>query len=86
MSRHKSVGTVMHSPLVPPEAYASLTPCARQLVYSYLLSREISRDHDDWYALLMALIRGADSHNLDKIQQAWPECVAAMRELYAAPL
>jgi hypothetical protein len=63
-----------------------LSPNARQFCYSYLLSRQISRENDDWYALLCSLIRDADTTNLAKIEQAWPECVAAVRELYNAPL
>ena len=86
MRKHRSAAAPEHSPLVSPETYASLTANAKGLCYSYLLSREISRDHDDWYALLMALIRSADSDNLVKIEQAWPDCAAAFRELYWAPL
>jgi len=86
MCEHQSAKVYVHSSVVSPEAYASLSPNARSFCYSYLLSREISRDHDDWYALLFSLIRQADTDNLDKIEQAWPDCVAAMRELYHAPL
>jgi len=86
MRQHKSAATSTHSPLVSPEAYAALSPTARRFVYSYLLSREISRDHDDWYALLCSLIRQADTDNMARLEHAWPDCVAAMRELYYAPL
>lgn len=86
MRIRKYAATPVHSPVVSPEGYVSLSPNAQRFCYSYLLSRAISRDNDDWYALLFALIRSADTNNLAKIEQAWPDCVSAMRELYHAPL
>lgn len=86
MPTHKSAAAPVHSPVVSPEAYAALSPNARRFCYSYLLSRKISREHDDWYGLLFSLIRGADTDNLSKLTSAWPDVVEAMRELYHAPL
>lgn len=71
---------------VSTETYAKLSSNARRFCYSYMLSQEISRVNDDWYALLCSLIRDADTDNLAKLEQAWPDCVGAFRELYHAAL
>jgi hypothetical protein len=73
-------------PYVSPENYEKLSPNARRFCYPYLLSRKISCEYHDFYALLCSLIRDADTENLVKLEQAWPDCVAAVRELYNAPL
>lgn len=53
----------------------------------YLLSRELTArvDDDNYYALIMAAIRGADCENLRKLQQCWPEVCAEFRARYHAP-
>jgi hypothetical protein len=71
---------------VSPENYEKLSSKARRFCYPYLLSRKISSEYNDWYALLCSLIRGADTKNLAKLTEAWPEVVAAVCELYNAPL
>ena len=63
-----------------------LSEIALRYRHSYVLSREVSRDCDDWYALLFALIRGADSENHQKLQELWPDEVSAFHELYYAPM
>lgn len=53
----------------------------------YEISQKI--DDGDWgedfYALVMVLMRNADSDNLAKLKAAWPEVWAELRERYNAP-
>ena len=67
-------------------APVELSDLARSHLYSYQESLKISAKGPDWYALLFALVRDADSDNMEKLEQEWPEAVAALRELYNAPL
>ncbi len=47
--------------------------------YDYKLSQHISARDEPFYALLFALMRRADSDNLEKIKQHWPD---AWQEFY----
>jgi hypothetical protein len=53
--------------------------------YEYELSKEIAAKDWSFYALLMALIRKADTDNLAKIEREWPQEVAELRARYNAP-
>jgi hypothetical protein len=54
-------------------------------LHEYLCSQAISKGDPPFYALLMAMIRGADSDNIEKIKRAWPEKFAEMQARYHAP-
>lgn len=49
-------------------------------LHEYLTSRALERLDPPWYAMLMTLMRRADSTNLDKLRAAWPD---VWRELLA---
>lgn len=54
----------------------------------YEVSREIERQEDwgeDFYALVMVLMRHADTANQVKLRAAWPEVWAELEERYNAP-
>jgi hypothetical protein len=54
-------------------------------LHDYELSKHISTRGYAWYAMLMALIRDADTDNLAKIEREWPDVVAEFRARYNAP-
>lgn len=51
--------------------------------YEYLTSITLSKE--PFYALLMAAMRTADSPNLARLQDAFPEVYYELRERYNAP-
>lgn len=54
----------------------------------YEISREIERKADwgeDFYALVMVLMRNADTSNQEKLRAAWPDVWAELQERYNAP-
>ena len=54
-------------------------------LHEYLESQEIDKHNYQFYALLMALIRKADTNNLSKLTLMWPDTVAEFRARYNAP-
>ncbi len=53
--------------------------------HEYRASLEISSQDYPYYALVMALMRKADSDNMAKLRAAFPETYAELRERYNAP-
>jgi len=53
--------------------------------WDYERSFEISKEDPPFYALLFALIRKADSRNLEKISREWPDVVAEFKMRYNLP-
>ena len=53
--------------------------------FDYKRSLEVSAEGYPFYALVMALMREADSDNLGKLQQAFPEIWQELKARYAAP-
>jgi hypothetical protein len=54
----------------------------------YEISREIGSKADwgeDFYALVMVLMRNADTANQAKLKAAWPEVWAELEQRYNAP-
>ena len=58
---------------------------ANLTLYDYLLSEAISAYRPSFYSLIAAAIRQADSDNLEKLANAWPDVVADFRLRYNAP-
>jgi len=54
-------------------------------LYDYLKSQEISKQDYPFYALIMAAMRQADTHNLELLQEAFPEVWAQFIARYNAP-
>jgi len=54
-------------------------------LYSYNESKQISGNGYGFYSLLFALIRKADSSNLEKIERIFPDEVAEFQARYNAP-
>lgn len=53
--------------------------------YDYELSIRISTRDEPFYALLFALMRRADSENLEKIKDTWPIESQEFYERYVSP-
>jgi len=53
--------------------------------YDYTVSQELAAKDVPFYGLLFALIRRADTDNLEKINAEWPEVVAEFKRRYYAP-
>lgn len=53
--------------------------------HEYARSRELIAQDEPFYALIMAAMRKADSANLWRLKQAWPEVWAELQERYGAP-
>lgn len=53
--------------------------------HEYIASVEIGKQDYPFYGLLMAVIRKADSINLQKLQFAWPHLVDEFHRRYNAP-
>ena len=53
--------------------------------YDYRLSQRISTRNEPFYALLFALIREADSDNIEKIKRQWPDVWQEFYDRYNAP-
>lgn len=57
-------------------------------IRDYEISREIEGKGDwgeDFYALVMVLMRNADTANQEKLRAAWPEVWAELEQRYNAP-
>jgi len=54
-------------------------------LYDYKTSLEISKEEPPFAALIMAAGRKADSNNLEKLYDAFPEIVNELRLRYEAP-
>lgn len=57
-------------------------------LYEYEMSRKVSAMADwgeDFYGLVMALMRHADTQNLEKLKAAWPDVWVEMQDRYNAP-
>jgi hypothetical protein len=54
-------------------------------LYDYRKSIEIAAKDYPFYALLFALIRQADTDNLECIRAMWPEAYDEFQERYNAP-
>jgi hypothetical protein len=53
--------------------------------FDYQASKTIAGEDYPFYALVMALMRQADSHNLAKLKRAWPEVWAEVEARYHSP-
>ncbi len=53
--------------------------------FDYMVSRNIEAEEYPFYALVMACIRQADSDNLEKLREAFPDVVHEFRARYNAP-
>jgi hypothetical protein len=53
--------------------------------YDYVLSREIKTGGANFNAILMALMRKADSINTEKLKQEWPDVWEELNARYNAP-
>ena len=54
-------------------------------LYDYRVSADIIRTDPPFYALIMAAIRKADTHNAEKLRAMWPEVVEEFTARYNAP-
>lgn len=52
--------------------------------HEYAIGREIAGQDFPFYALIQAAMRKADTENLDRLRQAFPEVWAELRERYYA--
>lgn len=55
-------------------------------LYDYHLSLRIAQDDPPFYALIMAVMRKADSDNTQKLQDAFPEVWLELKRRYHAAL
>ena len=53
-------------------------------LHEYLISQEIKRKDYPFYSLVMALVRKADTDNLEKLRVAFPETVKESEKRYHA--
>lgn len=54
-------------------------------LYDYKKSQEIDAQQYPFYALIMAAMRQADSNNIEKLKEAWPDVWHELRTRYNAP-
>lgn len=54
-------------------------------LHEYEVSKVVSTCDYPFYSLLFALIRQADTNNLEKIKQAWPDKYKEFVDRYHAP-
>ena len=54
-------------------------------LHEYVMSKEIAKEDYPFYALIMAAMRQADSHNIHMLDRAFPEVYIEMKERYNAP-
>jgi len=54
-------------------------------LYHYDISKDIASRDYPFYGIIMAAMRGADSHNLEKLRAAWPEVYDEFKSRYWAP-
>jgi len=55
-------------------------------LFEYEQSQQISAQGYQFYALLGALMRDADTDNTEKLKTAWPEFWESMKRRYNAPV
>lgn len=53
--------------------------------FEYYESQDIADKHYSWLSLLFALIRKADSTNIELIKQCWPDEYNELYQRYNAP-
>ena len=55
--------------------------------YDYEIGQKVVANYgdDEFYGLVQALMRLADTDNLNKLKAAWPEVWKELRERYNAP-
>ena len=54
-------------------------------LHEYLTSQEIDHRQYPFYALIMAAMRQADTNNIERLKQAFPEVHAELEARYNAP-
>ncbi len=54
-------------------------------LYDYERSRALASTDEPFYALIMAAMRRADSHNEMLLRAAWPDVWDELRDRYNAP-
>jgi len=54
-------------------------------LYDYRVSQEIAARDEPFYALLMAVMRKADTDNTAKLKAAWPDVWEELFQRYHAP-
>lgn len=54
-------------------------------LFDYKASQRISLEDPPFYAIIMAAMRKADTHNLRKLQHAFPEVWDELQRRYYAP-
>ena len=54
-------------------------------LYNYERSIEIAQADYPFYALIMAAMRKADSSNIEKLKEMWPETYNELKARYNAP-
>ncbi|MBI1757999.1 MAG: hypothetical protein HYR62_02005 [Actinobacteria bacterium] len=60
-------------------------PTGGHRYHSYRLSGQIAAAYDDFYALLMACMRKADTDNARALRAMWPDVWAELQARYNAP-
>jgi hypothetical protein len=63
-----------------------MTMTKRLSLYEYEQSQQISAQGYQFYALLGALIRDADTDNTARLKAAWPDIYESMQRRYNAPM
>lgn len=53
--------------------------------YEYRESQDLLKQDYTFYGLIMAAMRRADTYNLAKLQEMWPDTWNELRERYNAP-
>ena len=53
--------------------------------YDYIKGREISAKDYPFYAIIQAAMRQADTDNLDKLREAWPNIWTELQVRYSSP-
>lgn len=53
-------------------------------LFDYQTSKEIARQDFPFYAVIMAAMRQADTDNLAKLQDAWPDTWSELKTRYNA--
>ena len=53
--------------------------------FDYEQSRVIKNEGYGFYAVIMAAMRQADTDNLEKLKQAWPQVWEELQERYHSP-
>jgi hypothetical protein len=69
----------------PPRTPRPAAAAGRLGYYSYRLSKLVVRDYDDFYTLIAAAMRLADTENSALLRAAWPDVWDELRTRYNAP-